>query len=112
MDEGGLSLSFLLTIGSFRLSLLLPPYFLFFCPLFFHFVSFSFFLLLCLFLDGFHLESDLFFDLLDDLIIVELLSLLELGLSDTEGMIVLVDPILPFSFSDLDLLDDSNQIVA
>jgi hypothetical protein len=41
-----------------------------------------------------------------------LLSFLELGLSDTEGMIVLVDPILPLSLPDLDLLDDLNQIIA
>jgi hypothetical protein len=69
-------------------------------------------LLLCLFLEGLHLQPHFLLDLLDDFIVVELLSFLELGLPDTERMIVLVDSILAFSFPDFYLLDDSDQVIA
>ena len=112
-DHG--SLTFLLVlrrVRRFGLSLLFTLYFLLFHSFFFYFFSLDSLFFLLLSFHGLDLKSYFFFDFLNDFIVVELLSFLEFGLSDAEGVIVLIDSIFSLSFPDLYLLDDSDQVIA
>jgi hypothetical protein len=113
--KGGASFVLLLAekgIGWPSLTFLFPL-----CPFLLHPLSFRLlllrsFLLLCLSLQGLHLQSYFLLNLLYDLVIIKLLPLLKLRLTDTQWMIILVDPILPLPLTDLNLLDDTDKVVA
>ena len=75
-------------------------------------LSFNPLLLSCLLFQFVYLCLDLFFDLIDDLIVVKLLPLLELWFSNAIWMVILTYSVLPLLLPYFYLFYNSDQVVA